>query len=624
MSTGDDSDGRYQIEFSTDQPGFIENVATFGAATVIQKGADAVFGEGHGWYCKITDRTTGLWDSHWGATKGEAQEATFYELKRKIAGFLDDQANERARQEDQDARRRSEQRERTHESSDGDSSGSEAIGKLIGVVIIGIAIIWFVFSVAIPLFVINIAVIALITATVRKQWRKLLLPVSIFGAALVFADYNNGWSTAKLVNSLSFFSGFIPVFLYANLGAGLIAAYLLIRDFLDGRNAPPESAGEFSRRNMVAMGGLILLGGATVAAQVHTDSIRLAASPQSNRPAGFVQVQSVPGAPRVEGSRPSPQPAQQGASLTSKRSIRIGMIATNGMDPEFVAAHMGAEAAAAELSKTTGVAVSIDWVSGSAGGAQAQAQRIAQAVSNGDDAMLISAGDASTVVGAIDAAVDRGIPVMMFNSDAPGSKRFSFYGADDAAIGRQVMAVLAQQLGGKGRIAVLAGNQNSPSLQKRVAAVKEEAAKYPGITLLEPHYHAETPEDAAAEVIRSQSADPDITGWAMVGGWALMTPTLLTKLDPKRVKIVAMGALPVEMPYIESGLAPVLLAQPSYLWGDISVRMTYDHVYLNKEVPQQPSMALVPVSIANLGGWARQLKIWGFTGIDPKYLALPQ
>ena len=35
--------------------------------------------------------------------------------------------------------------------------------------------------------------------------------------------------------------------------------------------------------------------------------------------------------------------------------------------------------------------------------------------------------------------------------------------------------------------------------------------------------------------------------------------------------IVAVDALPVELPYVEKGLAPVLLAQPTYLWGHVSV-----------------------------------------------------
>jgi len=115
----------------------------------------------------------------------------------------------------------------------------------------------------------------------------------------------------------------------------------------------------------------------------------------------------------------------------------------------------------------------------------------------------------------------------------------------------------------KGSIAILAGNQNAPNLRKRADGVKQEAAKYSGMKIVDTFYHLETPQDAAAEVMRVQNAYPQIQGWAMIGGWPLFTPSLLSDLDPKKVKIVAVDALPPELPYVEKGLAPVLLAQPT-------------------------------------------------------------
>jgi hypothetical protein len=35
-------------------------------------------------------------------------------------------------------------------------------------------------------------------------------------------------------------------------------------------------------------------------------------------------------------------------------------------------------------------------------------------------------------------------------------------------------------------------------------------------------------------------------------------------------------------------------------------------------------MELVKVSKENLGTWARQLRDWGFSDVDPKFIALPQ
>jgi ribose transport system substrate-binding protein len=75
--------------------------------------------------------------------------------------------------------------------------------------------------------------------------------------------------------------------------------------------------------------------------------------------------------------------------------------------------------------------------------------------------------------------------------------------------------------------------------------------------------------------------------------------------------------------YVEKGLAPVLLAQPTYLWGYESVNRIFDKVHLKKDVPTIIPMDLVRVTKDNLGSWARQLKTWGFTDVPQEYLNLP-
>lgn len=315
--------------------------------------------------------------------------------------------------------------------------------------------------------------------------------------------------------------------------------------------------------------------------------------------------------------------AARGSKGAGGTTFTIAMIAKSSTNPVFLSGRAGADSAAKELSNRYGVNVKVDWLTPPSEDATVQAQRIAQAVNTGDDAILLSASDASKLVGAVNEAVARGVPVMTFDSDVAGSDRFSFYGGDDERMGRQVMDELAKQMGGRGKIAILGGSQNAPNLQKRVQGVKDEAKKYPGITVLNTFYHAETPQDAAAEVMRATNAYPAIQGWAMIGGWALFTRALLSDLDSSRVKIVSVDALPAELPYVEKGLAPVLLAQPTFLWGYVSVKTVFDHVYRHREVPPHVQMDLVRVDKRNLGTWARQLKAWGFTDVDSKYLAMP-
>ncbi|CAN5843585.1 hypothetical protein BH11GEM2_BH11GEM2_15910 [soil metagenome] len=317
--------------------------------------------------------------------------------------------------------------------------------------------------------------------------------------------------------------------------------------------------------------------------------------------------------------------AKGGAATGAAGKITIAMIAKSSSNPVFLAARSGAEAAAKELSAKNNVPVEVVWLTPPQEDGEVQAQRVRQAVNDGASAILLSASDAGKVTGAINDAVDRGVPVMTFDSDAPKSKRFAFYGVDDHKTGEKTMSELATLMNGKGKVAILAGNQNAPNLQMRVQGVKDEAKKYPGITIVGAFNHIETPQDAAAEVIRANNAYPDITGWAMIGGWPLFTQTLLTDLDPKKQKVVSVDALPDELPYVAKGIAPVLLAQPVYLWGDVGVRTLFAKVH-DKKDPASPiiPMELVRVSKDNLGTWARQLKDWGFTNIDPAYLALKQ
>ena len=323
------------------------------------------------------------------------------------------------------------------------------------------------------------------------------------------------------------------------------------------------------------------------------------------------------------------KPAAAAGTATAKAGagdkISIAMIAKSSSNPVFLAARTGAEAAAKELSQKNNVPVEIMWLTPPQEDGEVQAQRVRQAVNDGASAILLSASDAGKVTGAINDAVDRGVPVMMFDSDAPKSKRFAFYGVDDHKTGASTMAELAKLMNGKGKVAILAGNQNAPNLQMRVQGVKDEAKKYPGITVVGAFNHIETPQDAAAEVIRANNAYPDITGWAFIGGWPLFTQTLLTDLNPARQKVVSVDALPDELAYIEKGVAPVLLAQPVYLWGDVGVRTLFAKVH-DKKDPASPiiPMELVRVSKDNLGTWARQLRDWGFPSVNPAYIALPK
>lgn len=298
------------------------------------------------------------------------------------------------------------------------------------------------------------------------------------------------------------------------------------------------------------------------------------------------------------------------AAAQGKKSYTFGLIAKSQNNPVFQAARVGAEQAAKDLGAKNGVTVKIDWRTPNEEDAQKQAEAIEQLVLAGADGIAVSCSDANKLTDAIDSAVKSGVPVATFDSDAPNSKRFVIFGVDDIKCGEQVMEELAKIMDGKGTVAILAGNQNAPNLQKRVQGVKNVAKKYPGIKIRDTYYHKETPQDAAAKVEQVMQANPEITGWAMVGGWPLFTDNAL-KWQPGTVKCVAVDALPPELAYLKSGHVQLLLAQQCYEWGYRSVEHLFNKVHLKKDPAAVKDISpLVPVTPEGADEFAKNWKKW--------------
>src|ERR1035437_9474368 len=76
----------------------------------------------------------------------------------------------------------------------------------------------------------------------------------------------------------------------------------------------------------------------------------------------------------------------------TKKTIKIALIAKSSTNPVFLSARTGAEAAAKELSAKYNINIVIDWRTPPTEDGQVQAQRLARAVNEGPNAILISWG----------------------------------------------------------------------------------------------------------------------------------------------------------------------------------------------------------------------------------------
>ena len=302
------------------------------------------------------------------------------------------------------------------------------------------------------------------------------------------------------------------------------------------------------------------------------------------------------------------------ASAEEKKKVLIGFVAKSLSNDVFQAAQVGAADAAKELGPKYNADVQLEIRTPNDEDATKQAEAIEALARMGAQGIAVSCSEANTVTPSIDKAVGKGAAVMCFDSDAPNSKRFAYYGTDDKACGERTVDVLAKAMGEKGTIAILAGNQSAPNLQNRVAGAKEALKKYPNMKLNNPgvFYHAETPEKAAEAVQNAQNANPGIQGWAMIGGWPLFTANAL-KWPAGSIKVVAVDALPAQLGYVKDGYVEALLAQDCYGWGMKSVEILLDKILKNQspaEVMVIDPLTLVTKEIVDSYGenWKKWLK----------------
>jgi len=286
------------------------------------------------------------------------------------------------------------------------------------------------------------------------------------------------------------------------------------------------------------------------------------------------------------------------------------MVAKSQGNAFFQAARSGANDAARELGAKYGLKLRIDWRTPNEEDAQKQAESVEQLLLSGADGIIISCSDANKLNDAINKAVRQGVPVVTFSGDAPASQRFVSLGIDDFKCGEQTFDELAKLLQGKGVVAAIDGNPNASNLQQRGAGFRSAAKRYAGIRLLEIYYHKETPQDAVARIEQVMQANPDITGWGLLGGWPLFTDNAL-HWSPGSIKCVSVDALPPELAYVRSGHVQLLLSQDVYGYGYHAVEHLVNKLHFKKDPAQaMDNTPLTAVTKDNVETFAKNWEKW--------------
>jgi ribose transport system substrate-binding protein len=236
--------------------------------------------------------------------------------------------------------------------------------------------------------------------------------------------------------------------------------------------------------------------------------------------------------------------------------------------------------------------------------AGAQRDLIQQAIDQHVGAIGIDVSSPACENDTINAAVAAGIPVITWDSDAPTSNRNTYYGMDNVAATKSAVDVLANLIGGSGKIAMMTSMfkdstgtyqlSQSQSYIDRVTAFNDEIAKYPGITVvatLPCTGNSVTDTFCAQQVEKQLTATPDLKGFFFARGkilrdvnLAMTAPQFTAARKAGTLSVVAFDAPSDALANIQAGYADLVINQKLFGFGYDVVSLAYDMLTIHRQV----------------------------------------
>jgi ribose transport system substrate-binding protein len=270
--------------------------------------------------------------------------------------------------------------------------------------------------------------------------------------------------------------------------------------------------------------------------------------------------------------------------------LTIAWIPKSLDNPIFELGHNGAVQRAAELSLEGKIQVEIYYAGSVSSDTAEQMAVFDNVVARGVDAIAISCNDATACIDPINRAVEAGIPVMTWDSDAPDSKRFTYFGVDNYLAGKAAGNLLVSAIRGKGQVAILNGTPGALNLEERIRGFKDVAAIFPEIEIVATVFSNDDINTGVQVVEETMRAYPDLDGWFFAGMWPLFAergsmPVWEESAKNSSVKTVAFDTLPLELQLLKDGYISGLVGQKYWEWGYDSVQMLYDHIVKKRNFP---------------------------------------
>ena len=235
--------------------------------------------------------------------------------------------------------------------------------------------------------------------------------------------------------------------------------------------------------------------------------------------------------------------------------------------------------------------------------ARLQIEIMEELIEMGVDGIAIGPTDPEELVEVINKALDAGIKVICFETDAPESGRMGYVGTNNYNAGRHMGYIIGKALGEEGKILILTGLSTQMSLNERIRGIKSFlSVKYPDIQVLDIQ-SSEGDAQNAVNIAKSMIEEhPDFD--ALIGIDATAGPAAIIVWKEKGLKntdkmIITFDDMPDNLRGMRDGYIESIVSQRQDKWGQ-GVLLLLNSLVEGRPIPDYTDTGSIEITLFNI------------------------
>ena len=179
--------------------------------------------------------------------------------------------------------------------------------------------------------------------------------------------------------------------------------------------------------------------------------------------------------------------------------------------------------------------------SGTAATPASQIPAIQAAISKGAKVLIVSATDPTALCPTLNSAMQRGITVVTYDSDAPACRDLFINQASTAQIGTSEVDLLASELHDTGQIAIVSAAASATNQNAWIGYMKQQLAKYPNMKLVATVYGNDDPTTSTQVTQGLLQQYPNLKGIISPTTVGIAAAAAVLDTDKYRGKVLLTG-----------------------------------------------------------------------------------